>query len=65
MMHNQPSRAIAFWYSALPVNHGKEVWLMSFFVISWSIWLTRNDMISNGKVFDFRQIIDTIRLRTA
>ena len=65
VMHNQPSRAIASWYYALPVKAGKEVWFMSFFVISWSIWLMRNDMIFNGKVFDSRQIIDTIRLRIA
>ena len=38
---------------------------MIFFVIIWSIWLMRNDMIFNGKAYDFRQIIDTIKLRTA
>ena len=65
VMHKQPTKAISSWVSTLPDNNGKEVWNMIFFVIIWSIWLMRNDMIFNGKASDFRQIIDTIRLRTA
>ncbi|XWS09195.1 hypothetical protein CRYUN_Cryun40dG0065000 [Craigia yunnanensis] len=34
---------------------------MAFYVIFWSIWLLRNDMVFNGKVFDFEYIIDTIK----
>ena len=41
------------------------VWKMSFYAIIWSIWLLRNDMVFNGKVFDFVQIIDTFKFRLA
>ncbi|XWS42557.1 hypothetical protein CRYUN_Cryun16bG0024600 [Craigia yunnanensis] len=38
---------------------------MVFFATIWSIWLMRNDIIFNGKVSNFRQIIDIIKFRTA
>ena len=38
---------------------------MSFYAIIWSIWLLRNDMVFNGKVFDLEQIIDSLKFRLA
>ena len=38
---------------------------MLFYVIVWSIWKLCNDMIFNGKVFDYIQISNTIRFRLA
>ena len=36
---------------------------MAFFAITWSIWLTRNDMVFNNYLLDFQQLCDTIKLR--
>ena len=38
---------------------------MAFFAIIWSLWLWCNDMIFNDTIFDFKQIIDTIKFRIA
>ena len=38
---------------------------MSFYAISRSIWLLRNDMVFNGNVFNFEKIIDIIKYRLA
>ena len=36
---------------------------MAFYAITWSIWLHKNDMIFNGKIFYICQITDIINLR--
>ena len=41
------------------------MWLTSFYAIAWTIWLHRNGMVFNGKVFDFQQTIDSSKFRAA
>ncbi|KAB2072675.1 hypothetical protein ERO13_A07G027150v2 [Gossypium hirsutum] len=36
---------------------------MAFFATIWSIWLWRNSMVYNGKIFDIIQLFETIKLR--
>ena len=63
--HKNPSIFFMAWQYALPENCYDVVWIMAFYAIIWSIWLIRNDMVFNGKVFDLRQTIDVIKLRIA
>ena len=65
MVHNDPMLMFLAWQQALPDFSSKELWVMSFYAIIWSIWLMRNDMVINGKVWDLEQIIDTFRFRLA
>ena len=52
VVHTDPMAMFLAWQQAWLDTNGKEVWIMSFFAIIWSIWLCRNDMVFNGKVFD-------------
>ena len=61
VLHNEPVAVLLEWQHALPNKCSKEVWIMAFYAIIWSIWLLRNNMVFNGKVFDFKQTIDTIK----
>ncbi|MBA0789901.1 hypothetical protein Gohar_014581 [Gossypium harknessii] len=36
---------------------------MAFFATIWPIWLWRNSMVYNGKIFDHIQLFETIKLR--
>ena len=65
VFHTEPVAFFLAWQEALPVNYGNKLWKMAFFAIIWSIWLTRNDMVFNGKVLDLRQILNIINLRIA
>ena len=65
VLHQEPVAVLLAWQQALPNKCSTEVWNMSFFAIIWSIWLLRNDMVFNGKDFDFMKIIDTIKFRLA
>ncbi|EOY07457.1 Uncharacterized protein TCM_021888 [Theobroma cacao] len=38
---------------------------MSFFTIIWSIWLYRNEMIFDGKMWDLLKVMDIVKLRVA
>ena len=65
VVHHDPSTMFMAWQHALPDKYSKELWIMSFYAITWSIWLLRNDMAFNGKVFDLEQFIDTFKIRLA
>ena len=65
VFHIESVAFLLAWQEALPVNSGNELWKMAFFAIIWSIWLMRNEMVFNGKVFDLRQILDIINLKIA
>ncbi|KAG4136802.1 hypothetical protein ERO13_D07G031150v2 [Gossypium hirsutum] len=36
---------------------------MAFFATIWPIWLWRNSMVYNGKIFDHIQLFETIKIR--
>ena len=65
MLHHDPMIMFLAWQQALPNKSSKKLWKMSFYAIIWFIWILRNDMVFNGKVFDFEQIIDTSKFRLA
>ena len=65
VMHKEPMVALLAWQHALPNKCYKVMWKMAFFAIIWSIWLLRNDLVFNGKVFDFQQTIDIVKFRIA
>ncbi|XVF07574.1 hypothetical protein REPUB_Repub06bG0151200 [Reevesia pubescens] len=53
------------WLSLWPRKESIKLWLILFFSVVWSIWLCRNDIVFNGKSFDFSQIIFSIKFRLA
>ena len=61
VMHKEPMVALLAWQHALPNKCCKVVWKMVFFAIIWSIWLLRNDLVFNGKAFNFQQTIDIVK----
>ena len=63
--HHESKIMFLAWQQALPEKSSKELWKILFYVIVWSIWKLRNDMVFNGKVFDFVQIFDIIKFRLA
>ncbi|EOY13094.1 Uncharacterized protein TCM_031615 [Theobroma cacao] len=42
-----------------------KIWRMAFFVIKWSIWLFKNEMVFNGKSWDELKLMDIIKTRIA
>ncbi|EOY19891.1 Uncharacterized protein TCM_045281 [Theobroma cacao] len=40
-----------------------SIWRMAFYVILWTLWLFRFDIIFNGKVCDASQAFNTVKLR--
>ena len=63
--HHESKIMFLAWQQALPEKSSKELWKILFYVIVWSIWKLHNDMVFNGKVFDFVQIFDIIKFRLA
>ncbi|XVF78436.1 hypothetical protein PTKIN_Ptkin14bG0132900 [Pterospermum kingtungense] len=53
------------WIHLLPDSSRNKLWLMSFGVIVWTIWLFRNDMVFKNKQMDLLKIIDLIKYRLA
>ena len=64
MLHDLKVMFLA-WQQALSDKCSTELWKMSFFAITWSIWLMRNGIMFNGDVFDFEKIIDITKYRLA
>ncbi|XVF83888.1 hypothetical protein PTKIN_Ptkin16aG0529800 [Pterospermum kingtungense] len=53
------------WIHLLPDSSRNKLWLMSFGVIVWTIWLFRNDIVFKNKQLDLLKIIDLIKYRLA
>ncbi|KAA3459527.1 reverse transcriptase [Gossypium australe] len=51
------------WLHSFPSKRLQLVRSMVFFATIWSIWLWRNSMVYNGKIFDIIQLFETIKLR--
>ncbi|XVF41900.1 hypothetical protein PTKIN_Ptkin01aG0317600 [Pterospermum kingtungense] len=47
--HPDPWSFFQQWIGLLPTNYCDKIWVMSFGVIVWSIWLVRNDVVFNNK----------------
>ncbi|XVF66499.1 hypothetical protein PTKIN_Ptkin10aG0041000 [Pterospermum kingtungense] len=60
---SDPWQFFEHWLQLLPPNRCDKLWKMSFGAIVWSIWLTRNDCIFQGKTVGFEQLLDTIQVR--
>ncbi|OMO62830.1 reverse transcriptase [Corchorus capsularis] len=58
-----PTTFFLSWYYAIDDFSKVNVWRLIFFVVIWSLWLTRNDMVFNNKHFDALQLFDLIKLR--
>ena len=60
------SNPLSFAWQQADISRERiKIWRMAFFAILWSIWLHRNDMVFNRKVFDFNQLTDAMKLRLA
>lgn len=46
-------------------NLEKLCWLVTFYSVVWSIWICRNDIVFDNKVWDVEQICDLIKTRRA
>ncbi|EOY33142.1 Uncharacterized protein TCM_041125 [Theobroma cacao] len=53
------------WNEAYVRNSDMRIWQMGFFTISWTIWLSRNELTFKGKSWDPEQIFDLVKLRVA
>ncbi|KAH1131671.1 hypothetical protein J1N35_003049 [Gossypium stocksii] len=51
------------WLHSFPSKRLQLVRSMAFFATIWSIWLWRNSMVYNGKIFDIIQLFETVKLR--
>ncbi|EOY33608.1 Uncharacterized protein TCM_041538 [Theobroma cacao] len=40
-----------------------KVWKMTFFAVTWSLWLARNDIVFGGKTWDRAQTYELVKLR--
>ena len=43
----------------------KKIWMATFFAIAWNIWLTRNDIVFNSKVFNHEELCRHIKRQVA
>ena len=61
--HKEPVIFFMAWQFAISDSERFKIWRMVFFAISWSIWLHRNDIVFNRKMFDLNQLIEIIKVR--
>ena len=43
----------------------KKIWMATFFAIAWNIWLTRNDIVFDSKVFNHEKLCRHIKRQVA
>ncbi|KAK8569219.1 hypothetical protein V6N12_007751 [Hibiscus sabdariffa] len=51
------------WFGCCPSLRIAVLWNLGFFAITWSIWLHRNEVIFNGKVFNSYGLLDMAILK--
>jgi len=51
------------WTSLVHGNFQRKTWLMLFFLVAWSLWLLRNDLIFQQKTLDYDTIFFLIITR--
>ncbi|EOX93531.1 Uncharacterized protein TCM_002421 [Theobroma cacao] len=64
VMHENPRKVFLAWDKACSNNKSK-MWVLAFYVITWSIWLFCNEIVFNGKQWEMGQLFDLIKLRLA
>ncbi|XVE77291.1 hypothetical protein DITRI_Ditri13aG0050600 [Diplodiscus trichospermus] len=56
-------RLFLAWFEAFSMTVCDRVWKMIFFAVVWTIWLSINDVVFNGKSVSLDQVFDSSKLR--